>query len=387
MLDMAISTELTAPFTTEELQRYSRQLSLPEFGAEGQKQLHEARVLIVGAGGLGCPAAVYLAAAGVGTLGIVEFDTVDITNIHRQILYGSADVGIPKIKVARDRIIATNSNVNVECFATRLTSTNALEIMSGFDVVIDASDNFATRYLVNDAAVISKIPSIYGSIHRFEGQLSVFGAEDGPCYRCLFRDPPPAGAVPNCAEAGVLGVLPGIIGSLQAAEAIKIVAGIGEPLIGRLLLFDALSMSFRTLQLRRDPGCPTCGVAATPMLVDYDVLCAADTTMPDEVETISPRELSQLLDSKHDVDLVDVREEYEWNIARIEGARLVPLGNISRELKSFDPNRKTVLYCKTGIRSDNAARMLMAAGISNVANLSGGIVRWSREVDPSLTMY
>ncbi|HVD60940.1 MAG TPA: rhodanese-like domain-containing protein, partial [Gemmatimonadaceae bacterium] len=220
-----------------------------------------------------------------------------------------------------------------------------------------------------------------------EGQLSVFGAEDGPCYRCLFRDPPPAGAVPNCAEAGVLGVLPGIIGSLQAAEAIKIVAEIGEPLIGRLLLFDALSMSFRTLKLRRDPNCPTCGAAATPMLVDYDVLCAADTTVPDEVETISPRELSQLLDSKRDIDLVDVREEYEWNIARIEGARLVPLGNLSRELKSFDPNRKTVLYCKTGIRSDSAARMLMAAGISNVANLSGGIVRWSREVDPSLTMY
>ena len=387
MFDMAISTEPHTAFTTEELQRYSRQLSLPEFGADGQKKLREARVLIIGAGGLGCPAALYLAAAGIGTLGIVEFDTVDITNIHRQILYSASDVGIPKIDVARERIQATNQNVSVECFATRLTSANALEIMSGFDVVIDASDNFATRYLVNDAAVISKIPSIYGSIHRFEGQLSVFGAEDGPCYRCLFRDPPPAGAVPNCAEAGVLGVLPGIIGSLQAAEAIKIVAEIGEPLIGRLLLFDALSMSFRTLQLRRDPDCPTCGVAATPMLVDYDVLCAADTTVPDEVETISPRELSQLLDSKRDIDLVDVREEYEWNIARIEGARLVPLGNLSRELKSFDPNRKTVLYCKTGIRSDSAARMLMAAGISNVANLSGGIVRWSREVDPSLTLY
>jgi adenylyltransferase/sulfurtransferase len=374
-------------FTTEELQRYSRQLSLPDFGDEGQRKLAAARIVIIGAGGLGCPAAIYLAAAGVGTIGLVEFDKVDITNIHRQILYSSADIGKAKIDVARERLVAANPNVTVECFPERLTSQNALQVLRGFDVVIDASDNFPTRYLVNDAAVMLGIPSVYGSIHRFEGQLSVFGANDGPCYRCLFRDPPPTGAVPNCAEAGVLGVLPGIIGSLQAAEAIKLVTGLGEPLAGRLLLFDALTMSFRTIQLRRDPSCPTCGTSRTTTLVDYEEICAIEEPRRDDIRSIEPLELARLLDRGEDIDVVDVREEYEWNIGRLPGARLIPLGKIPSEVESFDPHRETVLYCKSGVRSLHAARQLMSAGIGNVVNLSGGIVRWREEVDPNLPEY
>jgi adenylyltransferase/sulfurtransferase len=353
---------------------------------EGQLRLASAKVLIVGAGGLGSPAALYLAAAGMGTIGIVEYDDVDESNLHRQILYSSADIGSPKIDIARERIIAANPNVRVDCFDARLTSSNALDIMDGFDVIIDASDNFPTRYLVNDAAVILGIPSVYGSIHRFEGQLSVFGAANGPCYRCLFREPPPPGAVPNCAEAGVLGVLPGIIGTLQATEAIKLIAGVGEPLIGRLLLFDALVMSFRTIELRRDPDCPSCGASRTDTLIDYDRLCGV---APEEnaIRSIEPRELADRLERREVLDLVDVREEYEWNIARIPGARLVPLSRISDELGTFSSEGETVVYCKTGVRSLHAAEQLAAAGVGNVANLSGGIARWREEVDPQLPRY
>jgi adenylyltransferase/sulfurtransferase len=377
-------------FSQEELQRYSRQLSLPDFGMERQSKLADARVLIIGAGGLGCPAAIYLAAAGTGTIGIVEFDKVDLTNIHRQILYTTADIGRPKLEIARERILAANPNVEVESFATRITSQNALEIMRGFDVVIDASDNFPTRYLVNDAAVMVGIPSVYGSIHRFEGQLSVFGFEGGPCYRCLFREPPPAGAVPNCAEAGVLGVLPGIIGSLQATEAIKIVTRIGEPMSGRLLLFDALTMNFRTVALRRDPTCPGCGSNRSSTLVDYERLCGIEpdrSSSRDAIRSIEPADLARILQSGGDVDVVDVREEYEWNIARIPGARLVPLRTLEDKIDSFDPERATVIYCRTGARSMRAAQLLASAGVGNVSNLTGGIVRWRRDVDPDLPEY
>ena len=375
---------ISAPFSTDQLRRYSRQLSLPEFGPEGQRRLASARILIVGAGGLGCPAAIYLAAAGTGTIGIVDFDKIDLSNIHRQILYSTDDIGRPKIDVARERIVAANPNVDVETFDARLSSKNALEIMRGFDVIIDASDNFPTRYLVNDASVMLGIPTVYGSIHRFEGQLSVFGAADGPCYRCLFREPPPAGSVPNCAEAGVLGVLPGIIGTLQATEAIKLITGIGDPLIGRLLLFDALTMSFRTIALRRDGDCPSCGARRSDELIDYEQLCGISE---ERVASIAPHELADILEKGEAVDLVDVREKYEWNIAHLPGARLVPLGQIADEVGSFDPARKTILYCKTGVRSMHAAEQLVSAGIGNVANLTGGIVRWREEIDPSIPAY
>lgn len=407
---MARSPLEVPAFSTDELTRYSRQLALPSFGMEGQRTLAAARILIVGAGGLGSPAALYLAAAGVGTIGVVEFDRVDESNLHRQLLYSSADIGRKKIDVALERIVATNPHVSVECFDARLTSSNALSIMDGFHVVIDGSDNFPTRYLVNDAAVILGIPSVYGSVHRFEGQLSVFGAEGGPCYRCLFRYPPPAGAIPNCAEAGVLGVLPGIIGTLQATEAIKLVAGIGDPLIGRLLLFDALAMSFRTIALRRDPDCPGCGTSRSGTLMDYDRFCGAGAendadgvgettparnedgrarkaeTVP-PIRSITPLELAQRLAHGDDIDVVDVREEFEWEIGRIPGARLVPLSQLSRETDSFAPNRETVLYCKTGVRSMQAARQLASAGAGNLANLAGGIVRWREDVDPTLPLY
>ena len=371
-------------FTKEELKRYSRQLSLPEFGIEGQRRLTSARVLIVGAGGLGCPAAIYLAAAGTGMIGIVDFDKVDLSNIHRQILYSTADIGRAKVDVARERILGANPNVAIETFDARLSATNALDVMRGFDVVIDASDNFPTRYLVNDAAVMLGIPTVYGSIHRFEGQLSVFGARDGPCYRCLFREPPPAGAVPNCAEAGVLGVLPGVIGTLQASETIKLLTGIGEPLVGRLLLFDALTMSFRTIALRPDADCPSCGANRSASLVDYEQFCGVSE---ERIASIAPYELAEILEKGEPVDLVDVREEYEWNIARIPGARLVPLSRLADEVRSFDSERKTILYCKTGVRSMRAAEQLVTAGFENVGNLTGGIVRWREEIDLSIPLY
>ena len=369
-------------FSADELQRYGRQLALPGFGIEGQRRLKSASVLIVGAGGLGSPAALYLAAAGVGRIGIVEFDRVEQSNLHRQLLYASSDTGRSKVEAARERILGVNHEIAVEGFDTRLTSANALSILSGFDMVVDGSDNFPTRYLVNDAAVIAGIPCVYGSVHRFEGQVSVFATKDGPCYRCLFREPPPAGAVPNCAEAGVLGVLPGIIGTIQATEAIKLIAGIGDPLIGRLLLFDALAMSFRSIELRRDPDCPSCGASARGTLVDYDLACDANG-----VRSIAPLELAARLDRGDDIDVVDVREPYEWEIARLNGARLIPLGQLELEMESFDPARDTVVYCKTGRRSAQAAEKLAGAGIRNVFNLDGGVVRWRGEVDPTFPQY
>jgi molybdopterin/thiamine biosynthesis adenylyltransferase/rhodanese-related sulfurtransferase len=372
--------------TPAELSRYSRHLMLPEIGVEGQNRLKNARVVIVGAGGLGSPAALYLAAAGVGTLGIVEFDAVDASNLHRQLLYGTSDVGKPKLSAARARIHETNPEVTVESFDARLSSANALDILRGFDVVVDGTDNFPTRYLLNDAAVSLGIPVVFGSVHRFEGQVSVFGAPDGPCYRCLFRDPPPSGSVPNCAEAGVLGVLPGLVGMIQATEVIKLVVGIGAPLIGRLLLVDALAMSFRAIVLRRDAECPACGAGRSPVLTDYDQPCATVESFS-AAGSITPRELAERLDRGDVIDVVDVREPYEWAIAQIPGARLVPLDTIDRALDSFDRDGRTVLYCKSGLRSAVAAERLVAAGIGNVLNLSGGIMRWREEVDPTVPQY
>jgi sulfur-carrier protein adenylyltransferase/sulfurtransferase len=372
--------------TREEIARYSRHLILPDVGVEGQRKLKAARVLLVGAGGLGSPLALYLGAAGVGTLGIVDFDTVDVTNLQRQIVHGTSDVGRPKLDSAIDRIHDINPHVDVERFETRLTSENALEIIREFDIVVDGTDNFATRYLVNDACVLLGKPNVYGSIFRFEGQASVLATPDGPCYRCLFREPPPPGLVPSCAEGGVLGVLPGLVGTIQATETIKLILGIGEPLIGRLLLVDALTAQFRTVKIRRDPTCPACGTHEITELIDYDAFCGGVVEAP-AVKEITPREVAAKLARNEDFDLIDVREPYEWEIARIDGARLVPLSTFPGAIKELDPSREIVVQCKVGGRSARAADALIAAGFKNVWNLAGGITRWSDDVDPSIPKY
>ena len=374
------------PLTPDELARYSRHLILPDVGAQGQQLLKAARVLLVGAGGLGSPCGLYLAAAGVGTLGIVDSDEVDMTNLHRQVLYGTSDVGERKTRAASARVHDINPHVEVEEFDARLNSANAVGIVRGFDIVVDGSDNFPTRYLLNDVAVLLGIPDVFGSVHRFEGQVSVFGAAGGPCYRCLFREPPEPGAIPSCAEAGVLGVLPGIVGTVQATEVIKLILGIGEALVGRLLLIDALEMKFRSIELRRDPDCPSCGEGRSPVLVDYERECDPAAT-PAVTAAITPQELAERIGRGDDIDIVDVREPYEWMIARIPGARLVPLGDIDGAVESFDAKRETVLYCKTGVRSLAAAERLREVGIVSVLNLTGGIMRWREEVDPSIPRY
>jgi adenylyltransferase/sulfurtransferase len=390
-------SDRTPALTREELVRYHRHLTLPEVGAEGQRRLKHARVLLVGAGGLGSPAALYLAAAGVGTIGLVDFDAVDVSNLQRQILHGTRDVGRPKTDSARDRLHDINPHVRLETHETRLTSGNALEVLGTYDLVVDGSDNFQTRYLVNDACVLLAKPYVYGSIIRFEGQASVFAAPGGPCYRCLFREPPPAGLVPNCAEGGVLGVLPGMVGTIQATEAIKLILGIGEPLVGRLLLVDALRMRFRAIELRPDPQCPACGTREITALIDYAAFCGPGSGPGDAAESaandgevdgeITPRELAARLARGDDVQLIDVREPYEWEIARIEGARLIPLGSLAGSLDELDPHRETVVHCHHGIRSAAAAELLRGAGFQRVLNLAGGIARWSDEVDPSMAQY
>jgi molybdopterin/thiamine biosynthesis adenylyltransferase/rhodanese-related sulfurtransferase len=375
-----------------ELQRYSRQLSLPAIGMDGQRKLKRARVLVVGAGGLGSPALLYLASAGVGTIGLVDFDPVDVTNLHRQILYTDADVGGSKTQAAQARVRAANPHVHVETYDTRLTSHNALEIAGDYDIIVDGTDNFATRYLVNDTAVLLGKTNVYASVLRFEGQASVFAAPEGPCYRCLFRDPPPPGLIPNCAEAGVLGVLPGIMGSIQASETIKLITGAGSPLVGRLLLFDALAMRFRTMEVRRDPECPMCGTREIRELVDYEAWCGAGAPAPaaerpSAVGEITPVELSERIARGDDFELLDVREPFEWAIARLPGARHIPLGTLPDMLHELDPARETIVYCKSGMRSMAAATQLAGAGFARVANLTGGISRWSAEVDSSVPRY
>jgi sulfur-carrier protein adenylyltransferase/sulfurtransferase len=383
---------MTPTLTTDEIQRYSRHLILPDVGVAGQQKLKAARVLTVGAGGLGSPVALYLAAAGVGTLGVIDFDVVDVSNLQRQILHGTKDVGRSKLESARARLHDLNPHVQVETYETRLTSANALEIIGGYDIVVDGTDNFATRYLTNDACVLLGKPNVYGSIFRFEGQASVFGMADGPCYRCLFPEPPPPGSVPSCAEGGVFGVLPGIVGTIQATETIKLILGIGETLAGRLLLIDAQSMQFRAMTLRKDPACPACGTRTITALIDYDEFCGspgADAMDDiDDVLEITPRELAARLSGGDDsFDLIDVREPYEWAIARIDGARLVPLGQIPKSLSSLDKTREIVVMCRSGVRSADAVRFMQSQGFARVRNLAGGILRWSSDVDPRVPRY
>lgn len=375
--------------THDELHRYSRHLTLPNVALDGQRRLKAGRVLLVGAGGLGSPAALYLAAAGVGTIGLVDFDVVDVSNLQRQILHGTSAVGTKKLDSARDRLRDLNPHVHVEPYDTRLTSANALEILAGYDVVVDGTDNFATRYLTNDACILLGRPNVYGSIFRFEGQASVFGTPDGPCYRCLFPTPPPPGSVPSCAEGGVLGVLPGLVGTIQATETIKLLLGIGETLAGRLLLVDALRMRFQSVRVPRDPACPTCGTRTITQLVDYDAYCGTpggvEPTSASDVGEIAPRALADRLAAGAPLTLLDVREDYEWAVGHIDGARLVPLGTLVEAMSSLDARDEIVVYCRTGRRSADAARALAAAGF-RVANLAGGIVRWAGEVDPDVAV-
>jgi len=376
--------------TGDELRRYGRHIVIPEVGTDGQRRLKNARILLVGAGGLGSPAALYLAAAGVGTLGLVDFDVVDITNLQRQIIHGTSDIGRPKLDSAADRIREVNPHVHVEQFDTALKSDNALGIAHDFDVVVDGTDNCPTRYVVNVTCVILGIPNSFGSALRFEGQASVFATSDGPCYRCLFREPPPPGVVPSCAEAGVLGVLPGLIGTIQATETIKLILKTGDSLAGRLLLVDALTMQFRTITLRRDPECPACGTREIRELIDYEAFCgmpAGERSSSDGISDMSPRELKRRLDAGDDIQLIDVREEWESRIASIPGGRLIPLGSLENAVETLDRDRETVLYCKSGVRSLHAAHYLSEEGFSRVANLSGGILRWSEEVDPTVVRY
>jgi adenylyltransferase/sulfurtransferase len=381
--------------STDELQRYHRHLILPNVGEEGQRRLKAARVLLVGAGGLGSPAALYLAAAGVGHLGIVDADEVELSNLQRQVLHGTRDVGRAKVASARDRLRDLNPHVAVATYHTRLTSANAMELLRDYDVVVDGSDNFPTRYLISDACVLLGIPNVYGSVIRFEGQASVFGVEDGPCYRCLFPEPPPLGLVPSCAEGGVFGVLPGLVGVIQATETIKLIARTGEPLVGRLLLVDALRMRFRTIDLERNPACPACGTREITTLADYDAFCgtpAVETTPTLELEDewsdeITPLRLATRLQSGNPPAVVDVREPYEWAIARIPGARLVPLDSLPQAVSSLDRDAELVVYCHHGVRGVAAGAWLRDQGFARVRNLVGGIDRWSLEVDPSLRRY
>jgi len=373
--------------TKEEQLRYSRHMIMPEVGAEGQRRLNEARVLCIGAGGLGSPAALYLAAAGIGKLGLVDFDDVDLSNLQRQILHGTKDVGRKKLESARDRLRDVNPNVEVVTHEARFTSSNAPEIVANYDVVVDGSDNFPTRYLSNDVCVFAKKPNVYGSVFRFDGQTTVFAPHlGGPCYRCLFPEPPPPGSVPNCAQAGVLGVLPGIVGTIQANEAIKLILGVGEPLVGRLLYFDALKMKFREFNLRRDPQCPVCGDSPTiTHPIDYEQFCGVATTS--ELPTVSVRELKQKLDARENFQLVDVREPIEYEMAKIDGAKLIPLGELPERLNELDRHQLTIVHCHSGQRSAAAVRLMREAGFEKVFNLEGGIAKWSDEIDSDVPSY
>ena len=372
----------------EEILRYSRHLILPDVGVEGQQKLKAARVLLVGAGGLGSPAALYLAAAGVGTLGLVDFDVVDKTNLQRQILHGTSSVGVSKLESAAARIHDLNPNVRVETFETRLTSENALDIIREFDIVADGTDNFPTRYLVNDACVLLDKPNVYGSIFRFEGQASVFHAKRGPCYRCLYSEPPPPGLVPSCAEGGVLGVLPGIIGSIQAMETIKLILGAGQPLIGRLVLFDALKLQFRELKLEKDPECPVCGAHPTVTeLIDYQAFCGIGAEPSYDGAEITAHELRDEWQRNPALVVVDVREPHEYEIAHIDGAVLMPLGELPDRLGELDGHHEIVTHCHHGARSLKALEILKAAGFSKVRSLRGGIDAWAVNVDPALPRY
>ncbi len=376
------------PLSQEEILRYSRHLILPEVGVEGQERLRRSSVLVIGAGGLGSPAAMYLAAAGVGTLGLVDFDTVDVSNLQRQLLHGTSAVGMPKIESARQRLADINPHVHLHAHRVRLTSDNARQVVAQYDVVLDGSDNFPTRYLVNDACVLEGKPYVYGAIFRFEGQASIFGAQGGPCYRCLFREPPPPGSVPSCAEAGVFGVLPGIIGSIQALEAIKLLLDAGDTLVGRLLLFDALKLEFRELGLTRDPECPVCGERpSVTELIDYDDFCGLAPVPAQRDNQIDVHDLAVRRGNGESVVVLDVREPGEWEICHLDGAVLIPLGQLPARLKELDPSQPTVTLCHTGVRSMRALEILRAAGFQDVRNVTGGIEAWAREIEPGMARY
>jgi sulfur-carrier protein adenylyltransferase/sulfurtransferase len=375
----------------EEILRYSRHLIMPEVGMDGQLKLKAAKVLCIGTGGLGAPLGLYLAAAGVGRIGLVDFDVVDSTNLQRQVLFGTKDVGRPKIAAAADRLRDLNPDIRIDTFEAQLSSDNALDIMNGYDIVVDGTDNFPTRYLVNDACVLLGKPNVYGSIFRFEGQISIFGSPDGPCYRCLYPEPPPPGLVPSCAEGGVLGVLPGIVGTIQAAETLKLIIGKGDPLIGRLMLFDALAMKFRELKLRKNPDCPVCGTHPTvTKLIDYVQFCGirgeeAPSTVTN-IPEITPTDLKSRLDRGDDLYILDVREPHEYQICNING-HLIPLGELSRRVNELDSSREIVAHCRSGKRSAEAVQFLRSAGFRKIWNLKGGILAWSDEVDPSVPKY
>ncbi len=374
-----------------EISFYSRHLIMPEVGLKGQEKLKDARVLMVGTGGLGSPAALYLAAAGVGTLGLVDFDVVDTTNLHRQILFGVDDVGKPKLKAARERLEGLNPHITVNAHETAFTSANALDLLKDYDILVDGTDNFPTRYLANDAAVLSGKPNVYASIFRFEGQASVFGAPGGPCYRCLYAQPPPPGLVPSCAEGGVLGVLPGIMGVIQATETVKQVLGIGSSLVGRLLLFDALAMEFTDLSLKRNPDCPVCGDKPTQTgLIDYEEFCGiGDGAHAEEDESdITVQELRTKLDARAPtVKVLDVREPHEWEIAHIDGAKLIPLGALAERANELDTADDIVVHCLSGGRSARAVSFLKTLGFRRVRNLRGGIREWAEQIDPDMPRY
>ncbi len=380
--------------SNEEILRYSRHLILPEVGMDGQLKLKQAKVLLVGTGGLGSPMALYLGAAGVGTIGLVDFDVVDLTNLQRQVIHSTADVGRKKIDSAEESLKAINPNLNIVRHEVALTSDNALDIIREYDIVADGTDNFPTRYLVNDACVLLKKPNAYGSIFRFEGQASVFAMEDGPCYRCLYPEPPPPGLVPSCAEGGVLGILPGVIGLIQATEVVKLILGKGELLKGRLMLYDALNMRFRELKLRKNPECPVCGDHPTvTKLIDYQEFCgipqqaAAEAKPAAGLQEIEPAEVKAKLDRGDKFVLIDVREPHEYQIAKIPSARLIPLNDVAKRMNELNPGDEIVVHCRSGVRSAKAATLLLQSGFKNVRNMKGGILAWSDKVDPSVPKY
>ena len=387
------SPNMLPELTTDDLSRYSRHLILPEVGMEGQRKLKAARVLCVGTGGLGSPLGLYLAAAGIGTLGLVDFDVVDVSNLQRQIIHSTKDIGRKKLDSAEEKLLALNPALNVVKHETMLSSANALDILKDYDIVADGTDNFPTRYLVNDACVLLGKPNVYGSIFRFEGQASVFATEQGPCYRCLYPEPPPPGLVPSCAEGGVLGILPGLVGVIQATEAIKLILGKGESLVGRLLLIDALNMRFRELKLRKNPECPVCGVNPTVTeLIDYQQFCGIKPESKEEkalkngIPQLSVKELKRRMDAGEDVFILDVREPYEYQIANI-GGKLIPQNDVPQRLAEIDRDREIVVQCRSGVRSQRIAEFLSQAGYPNVVNLAGGILAWADEIDPKMQKY
>jgi molybdopterin/thiamine biosynthesis adenylyltransferase/rhodanese-related sulfurtransferase len=382
--------EKQVEISPREYRRYGRHLIIPEVGMEGQRKLKAARVLVIGTGGLGAPSSLYLAAAGVGTLGLIDFDVVDETNLHRQILYTEKDVGKSKVMTAKARLLEANPNIKINTYEERLTSENALEIFREYDIIVDGTDNFPTRYLTNDACVMLGKPNVYASIFRFEGQATVFDANRGPCYRCLYPKPPPPGLVPSCAEGGVLGVLPGLIGLIQATETIKLILGKGDPLIGRLLVFDALGMKFEELRIRKNPKCPLCSPnPEIRALIDYEQFCGIGEhdRLSREVASVTPKILKEEMSNGKKITLIDVREPHEYEIARIEGAKLLPLGELPERVNELDTADELVMYCHTGARSARATQFLRGLGFRKVRNLEGGIDAWSIEVDPSVPRY